>query len=125
MPSIILPKNKGEDLNDILIKSGKKALSEALNKPIAPEKYKNLCDKENSISPQIKTIPQDIKLSYSIKETNLMANIKQNELMNSRLIERIKAESMSQNIRNTHLDINVIQAGKTPVIPQKEMEKEL
>lgn len=123
--TIIIPKNNGQDLNDILIKSGKKALSEALNKPIKPEEYKNLCDKENNVLPKIKSISDEIKMDDSIKETNLMANIKQNELMKSSLIERLKAESMSQNIRNTHLDIDMIKTGKMPTIPQKEMEKEL
>jgi len=123
--NIILPKKAGEDLNDILIKSGKKALSEALNKPMTPEKYKGLCDKENNIMPQIKSISPDIKVNESMKEENLTSSIKQNELIKSSLIEKIKNESMSQHIKNINLDIETIKPQKTPSISQKEMEKEL
>tara|TARA_B100000678_G_scaffold291638_1_gene310256 strand:+ start:26550 stop:32435 length:5886 start_codon:yes stop_codon:yes gene_type:complete len=123
--NIILPKNKGEDLNDILIKSGKKALTDALNKPISPKEYKKLCDKQNDIKPKIKDISDDVKPNMSMQEEGLKSSIKQNELMKSSLIERLKTESMSHNIRITHLDIDAIKSQKPPSIPQKEIEKEL
>lgn len=112
-------------MNDILIKSGKKALSEVLHNTIKPEEYKKMCDKGNNVLVPNKDVPGDYKMDSSIKETNFMDNLKNNELMKSSLVERLKDESINQTIKYINLDNELIKTGKAPIIPQKEMEKEL
>ena len=121
--NIILPKNHGQDLNDILLHSGKKELAKALNKTITPAEYKNLCDKENNILPKISKAFNEINTYNYTKDTNLIVNIKKTEFMGSDLIERIKDQAMNQKIRSNHIDM--IRTEPRPIISQKEMEKEL
>lgn len=123
--NLIIPKNKGEDLNDILQNSGKKALSDILKMTISPQKYKEICDRKNENIPTTKMDSNQYNLNSIKEKATLIDKFQDGNLMNSSLIGRLKDESMRQSIKDISIKSHTFQPKKTPTIPNKEMDREL
>ena len=120
-----IPKNKGEDLNDILLHYGKNALSEAIKSTITAQKYKEICDIENAYVPEITADTSKYQHNKLAQEPKLSTNIQENNLIKSNLIDQLKSVSKNQIIKEYSSKKSAVVHDKASNIPQKEMDREL